>query len=179
MDFSRSSWTRSDSNRRSLVASQALFPIELQAHRRDGGNRTPTLRIPNPVRFRYATSRHISFEWATGVEPASSPWHGDVLRRCTTPTSRKLPSREESFVKRNDENYSLAGPPICAHVGAATVSIKTCASSARSRPSRNRNTLAHIVRLIASSLIGKCINSTRGYGHTIVIFRDGVSLVAT
>ncbi len=57
VDFARSSWTRSDSNRRSLVASQALFPIELQAHRRDGGNRTPTLRIPNPVRFRYATSR--------------------------------------------------------------------------------------------------------------------------
>lgn len=41
----------------SWVQARRSSVLELQAHRRDGGTRTPNPRIPNPVRCRCATSR--------------------------------------------------------------------------------------------------------------------------
>lgn len=77
------SWTRSDSNRQPPGCKSGALPLRATgpSSRRRDSNPQP----PDP-KSGALPLRHISLEQATGLEPASSRWHGDVLVLCTTPT---------------------------------------------------------------------------------------------
>ena len=75
-------WTRSDSNRHAPGCKPGALPVgatgpRLSSRRRDS-NPQPPAPEAGALPLRHISSRR-NVEWTAGLEPASSPWHGDVL----------------------------------------------------------------------------------------------------
>lgn len=115
----------------SWVQTRRSSVLELQAHRRDGGTRTPNPRIPNPVRYRCATSRWSRRRCTGGRDRTPACWVG-ASRAPTTPRpfegKRKGPLlREESPQRergrttssRNLRSARAANPRVDPYLGRA------------------------------------------------------------